>query len=84
MQEADADAALEMAFTIVDGLEYIRIAVNEAKRRTHCQTSAYSLTEAQPLNDIIRTTIEAMAAVQGGTQSLQTNSCDEAVGLSTI
>lgn len=49
--------------------------------RTHCQTSGYSLTEAQPMNNIIRTTIEAMAAVQGGTQSLHTNSFDEAVGM---
>jgi methylmalonyl-CoA mutase len=48
--------------------------------RTHCQTSGYSLTEKQPMNNIIRTTIEAMAAVQGGTQSLHTNSYDEAVG----
>ena len=48
--------------------------------RTHCQTSGYSLTEAQPMNNIIRTTIEAMAAVLGGTQSLHTNSYDEAVG----
>jgi methylmalonyl-CoA mutase len=51
--------------------------------RTHCQTSGYSLTEAQPMNNVIRTTIEAMAAVQGGTQSLHTNSYDEAVGLPT-
>ena len=51
--------------------------------RTHCQTSGYSLTETQPMNNIIRTTIEAMAAVQGGTQSLHTNSYDEAVGLPT-
>ena len=51
--------------------------------RTHCQTSGYSLTEAQPMNNIVRTTIEAMAAVQGGTQSLHTNSYDEAVGLPT-
>lgn len=48
--------------------------------RTHSQTSGYSLTEAQPMNNIIRTTIEAMAAVLGGTQSLHTNSYDEAVG----
>jgi methylmalonyl-CoA mutase N-terminal domain/subunit len=48
--------------------------------RTHSQTSGYSLTEAQPMNNIIRTAIEAMAAVQGGTQSLHTNSYDEAVG----
>jgi methylmalonyl-CoA mutase len=131
MQEAGADAALEIAFTIADGLEYIRTAVDVAKLnvdvvaprlsffwgiglnfyteiakmraarklwaelvkenfspknpkslllRTHCQTSGYSLTEAQPMNNIIRTTIEAMAAVQGGTQSLHTNSYDEAVG----
>jgi methylmalonyl-CoA mutase len=135
MQEAGADAALEMAFTIADGLEYIRTAVNEAglsvdsvaprlsffwavgmnyymeiakmraaRRlwahlvkeefspksekslllRTHSQTSGYSLTESQPMNNIIRTTIEAIAAVQGGTQSLHTNSYDEAVGLPTI
>jgi methylmalonyl-CoA mutase len=51
--------------------------------RTHSQTSGYSLTEAQPLNNVIRTTIEAIAAVQGGTQSLHTNSYDEAVGLPT-
>lgn len=51
--------------------------------RTHCQTSGYSLTEAQAMNNIVRTTIEAMAAVQGGTQSLHTNSYDEAVGLPT-
>jgi methylmalonyl-CoA mutase len=51
--------------------------------RTHCQTSGYSLTEAQPMNNIVRTTIEAMAAIQGGTQSLHTNSYDEAVGLPT-
>jgi methylmalonyl-CoA mutase len=135
MQEAGADAALEMAFTIADGLEYIRTAVNEAglnvddiaprlsffwgvgmnfymeiakmraaRRvwstlvqnefspksqkslllRTHCQTSGYTLTEAQPMNNIIRTTVEALAAVQGGTQSLHTNSYDEAVGLPTV
>ena len=52
--------------------------------RTHCQTSGYSLTEQQPLNNIIRTTIEALAAVQGGTQSLHTNSYDEAIGLPTV
>jgi methylmalonyl-CoA mutase len=51
--------------------------------RTHCQTSGYSLTQAQPMNNIIRTTIEAMAAIQGGTQSLHTNAYDEAVGLPT-
>jgi methylmalonyl-CoA mutase len=135
IQEAGADAALELAFTIADGLEYVRTAVNEAglsvddvaprlsffwgigmnyymeiakmraarrlwatlvqkefepKKqkslllRTHCQTSGYTLTEAQPMNNIIRTTIEALAAVQGGTQSLHTNSYDEAVGLPTV
>lgn len=51
--------------------------------RTHCQTSGYSLTEAQPMNNVVRTTIEAMAAVLGGTQSLHTNAYDEAVGLPT-
>ena len=51
--------------------------------RTHCQTSGWSLTEQDPYNNIIRTTIEAMAAVMGGTQSLHTNSLDEAVGLPT-
>ena len=131
IQEAGADAAIEMAFTIADGLEYIRTAVDvagldvdavaprlsffwgigmnfyteiakmrAARRlwaelvqekfqpknpkslllRTHSQTSGYSLTEAGPLNNVIRTTIEAMAAVLGGTQSLHTNSYDEAVG----
>merc|ERR1711871_777309 len=51
--------------------------------RTHCQTSGYSLTEQDPYNNIIRTTIEAMASVMGGTQSLHTNSFDEALGLPT-
>jgi len=135
MQEAGADAALELGFTLADGLEYLRTAVDQAgldvddvaprlsffwgigmdyyveiakmraarklwstlvKKhfrpknpkslllRTHCQTSGYSLTEQQPMNNIIRTTIEAMAAVQSGTQSLHTNSFDEAVGLPTV
>ncbi|EFC50360.1 methylmalonyl-CoA mutase [Naegleria gruberi] len=134
MQEAGADTALELAYTLADGLEYVRcgtelggckvdevaprfsfffgigmnfyleIAKLRAARklwaelveekfkpksskslllRTHCQTSGYSLTEQQPYNNIIRTTIEAMAAVMGGTQSLHTNSFDEAVGLPT-
>lgn len=129
------DAALELGFTIADGLEYIRTAVETAglnvddvaprysfffgigmnfymeiaklraaRRlwstlvekhfnpkdprslllRTHCQTSGYSLTEQQPMNNVIRTTIEALAAVQGGTQSLHTNSYDEAIGLPTV
>src|SRR5207244_8786770 len=50
-------------------------------RRTHCQTSAWSLTEQDPYNNIVRTTVEAMAAVFGGTQSLHTNSFDEAIAL---
>lgn len=134
MQEAGADAALELGFTLADGLEYLRAAVvgagldvddvaprysfffgigmnfyveiaklRAARRlwstlvqkhfsprnpkslllRTHCQTSGYSLTEQQPLNNVVRTTIEALAAVMGGTQSLHTNSFDEAVGLPT-
>lgn len=134
MQEAGADASLELAFTLADGLEYIRTAVDHAglnvddvaprlsfffamgmnfymeiaklraarriwstlvkekfapkKKsslllRTHCQTSGYSLTEQDMFNNVIRTTVEAMAAVFGGTQSLHTNSLDEAVGLPT-
>src|SRR4029434_9197132 len=51
--------------------------------RTHCQTSGVSLTEQDPYNNIIRTTIAAMAAVLGGTQSLHTNSFDEAIALPT-
>lgn len=131
MQEAGADCAVEMAFTIADGLEYIRcgmeagvdvdqlaprfsffwaigmnfyleIAKMRAARRvwaklvkekfdpknskslglrTHSQTSGYSLTEQDPYNNVIRTTIEAMAAVLGGTQSLHTNAFDEALAL---
>ena len=57
---------------------------DESKRlRTHCQTSGVSLTEQDPYNNVIRTTVEAMAAVLGGTQSLHTNSFDEALGLPT-
>jgi len=51
--------------------------------RTHCQTSGYSLTSLDPMNNVMRTTIEAMASVMGGTQSLHTNSFDEAIGLPT-
>jgi methylmalonyl-CoA mutase len=51
--------------------------------RTHCQTSGVSLTEQDPYNNVVRTTIEAMAAVLGGTQSLHTNSFDEAIALPT-
>lgn len=132
MQEAGADAALELAYTIADGLEYVKTALSgglliddfaprlsfffgigmnfymeiaklRAARklwhdmiktfqpklpqslmlRTHCQTSGYSLTEKEPFNNVIRTTIEAMAAVFGGTQSLHTNSLDEAIALPT-
>ncbi|CAJ0596743.1 unnamed protein product [Cylicocyclus nassatus] len=133
MQEAGADAALEMAFTIADGLQYcqtgidaglsidsfaprlsffwgismnfyMEIAKMRAARRlwaeimqqrfkpkkkkslllrTHSQTSGWSLTEQDPYNNIVRTTIEALAAVFGGTQSLHTNSFDEAIALPT-
>jgi len=133
MQEAGADAKLELAFTLADGVEYVRAAgaaglnvdavarrlsfffgvgmnfymevakLRAARRlwamlmrdrmgavhpqswllRTHCQTSGYSLTEQDPYNNIVRTTCEAMAAVMGGTQSLHTNSFDEAMGLPT-
>uniref|UniRef100_A0A7S3YXM7 methylmalonyl-CoA mutase n=1 Tax=Lotharella globosa TaxID=91324 RepID=A0A7S3YXM7_9EUKA len=133
MQEAGADAALELAFTIADGLEYVRCAqsaglsvddvaprfsfffgigmnfymeiaklraarvlwaelmkenFNPKKEksmllRTHCQTSGWSLTEQDPHNNVVRTTVEALAATLGGTQSLHTNSFDEAIGLPT-
>ena len=124
---------MELAFTIADGIEYIRTAksanlnvddiaprlsfffgismnfyleiakIRAARRlwhnllldkfspqnpkslllRTHCQTSGYTLTEQDPWNNVVRTTVEAMAAVMGGTQSLHTNALDEAVGLPT-
>ena len=132
MQEAGATAVQELAFTIADGLEYVRYAVgrgldidrfagrlsfffaigmnffmevaklraarllwhrviaqfdpNDGRSgmlRTHCQTSGVSLTEQDPYNNIVRTAVEAMAAVLGGTQSLHTNSFDEALGLPT-
>ena len=132
MQEAGATPTLELAFTLADGVEYVRAALSKglaiddfaprlaffwaigmnfyleiAKMRaarvlwhelmaqfrprkaessvlrTHCQTSGASLTQQDPLNNVIRTTIEAMAAVFGGTQSLHTNAYDEAVGLPT-
>ena len=51
--------------------------------RTHCQTSGWSLQQQEPYNNIVRTTVEAMAAVMGGTQSLHTNAFDEAIGLPT-
>jgi methylmalonyl-CoA mutase len=133
MQEAGATTVQELAFTIADGLEYVRAALSKgldvdafagrlsffwcigmnfyleiakmraARRlwaermraefapkkdgslmlRTHCQTSGASLTEQDPMNNVVRTTIEAMAAVFGGTQSLHTNGFDEAVSLPT-
>jgi methylmalonyl-CoA mutase len=132
MQEAGANQALELAFTLADGKEYVKTAIGkgmdvdefagrlsffwavgmnfyleiakmragrllwtrimkgfEAKNpkslmlRTHSQTSGWSLTEQDPYNNIVRTTIEAMAAVFGGTQSLHTNSFDEAIALPT-
>ncbi len=131
MQEAGATCDLELAFTLADGLEYVRAALNKGlgiddfaprlsfffaigmnffmevaklraarllwatllKRnfdpkkpssmmlRTHCQTSGVSLTEQDPHNNVVRTTVEAMAATLGGTQSLHTNSFDEAIAL---
>lgn len=132
MQEAGANQALEMAFTLADGKEYVKTAIAKgmdvdefagrlsffwavgmnfyleiakmraarllwcrimkgfnAKNpkslmlRTHSQTSGWSLTEQDPYNNVVRTTIEAMAAVFGGTQSLHTNSLDEAIALPT-
>jgi methylmalonyl-CoA mutase len=132
MQEAGANQALELAFTLADGKEYVKTAIAkgldvdgfagrlsffwaigmnfylevaklraarllwcrimkgfDAKNpkslmlRTHCQTSGWSLTEQDPYNNVVRTTIEAMAAVFGGTQSLHTNSFDEAIALPT-
>jgi methylmalonyl-CoA mutase len=130
IQEAGANASLELAYTLADGKEYIQTAIaagleiddfaprlsffwgigmnfymeiakmraarllwaeiveafspNNPKSsmlRTHCQTSGWSLTEQDPYNNIVRTTIEAMAAVFGGTQSLHTNALDEAIAL---
>ncbi len=133
MQEAGATCVQELAFTIADGLEYVRAAASKGLQvdsfaprlsfffaigmnffmeiaklraarilwselmekhfqpkdprskmlRTHCQTSGVSLTEQDPYNNVIRTTVEAMAAVLGGTQSLHTNALDEAVALPT-
>ena len=130
LQEAGADAVQELAYTLADGIEYVRtaqsaglavekfaprlsfffgigmnfymeIAKLRAARllwsriiasfgcedprsrmlRTHCQTSGWSLTEQDPWNNVVRTAVEAMAAVFGGTQSLHTNALDEAVAL---
>ncbi len=132
MQEAGATAVQELAFTLADGLEYVRAAKNKgldvdkfaprlsfffaigmnffmevaklraarllwselmaqfepkdprsSMLRTHCQTSGVSLTARDPYNNVIRTTIECMAAVLGGTQSLHTNALDEAIALPT-
>jgi methylmalonyl-CoA mutase len=132
MQEAGANQALELAFTLADGIEYVKTALAKgldidefagrlsffwaigmnfyleiakmraarllwhrimsgfgAKQpkslmlRTHCQTSGWSLAAQDPYNNIVRTTVEAMAAVFGGTQSLHTNSFDEAIALPT-
>ena len=133
MQEAGANNVQELAFTLADGLEYVRTACNngmnvddfaprlsfffaigmnffmEAAKlraartlwsqwmtklfdpqnpkslmlRTHCQTSGASLQEQDPYNNVVRTTIEALAAALGGTQSLHTNSFDEAIALPT-
>lgn len=133
-QEAGADAVTELAFTLADGIEYLKCAkaaglavdavaprcsfffgigmdfygevakLRAARRlwaklvkenfpeaekkqsfqlRTHCQTSGYSLAAEEPWNNVIRTTVEAMAAVFGGTQSLHTNALDEAIALPT-
>ncbi len=132
MQEAGATADLELAYTLADGLEYLKTGIqagldidNFAPRlsffwaigmnhfmeiakmragrllwakivkkfnpkndkslmlRTHCQTSGWSLTEQDPFNNVARTCIEAMAATLGHTQSLHTNSLDEAIALPT-
>ena len=132
MQEAGANQALELAFTLADGAEYVKTAVAKGLNvddfsprlsffwavgmnfyleiakmraarllwcrimqgfgavnpkslmlRTHSQTSGWSLTEQDPHNNVVRTTVEAMAAVFGGTQSLHTNSFDEAIALPT-
>jgi len=132
MMEAGANSVLQTAFTLADGLEYVKaalatgmdidtfaprlsfffgigmnffmdIAMLRAARflwhelikpfnpknvqslmlRTHCQTSGWSLTQQDPYNNVIRTTLECMSAALGGTQSLHTNSFDEAVGLPT-
>jgi methylmalonyl-CoA mutase len=132
MQEAGGTAVQELAFTLADGLEYVKAALSKGldiddfaprlsfffgigmnffmeiaklraarllwcemiqefnpkndkslRLRTHCQTSGVSLTEKDPYNNVVRTTIEAMAAVLGGTQSLHTNALDEAIALPT-
>ncbi len=132
IQEAGGTADIELAYTLADGLEYIRTGLSTGMKidefaprlsffwgvgmnhfmeiaklragrmlwaklvqqfhpnddksmalRTHCQTSGWSLTEQVPFNNVARTTVEAMAAVLGGTQSLHTNALDEAIALPT-
>jgi len=132
MQEAGASADLELAYTLANGIEYVKTALNAGLKidefanrfsffwgigmnhfmeiakmraarylwanlmkkfnpknpkssclRAHCQTSGWSLSEQEPFNNITRTTTEALSAVFGGTQSLHTNSLDEAIGLPT-
>ena len=83
MQEAGATADLEMAYTLADGLEYVRTGIKALALRTHSQTSGWSLTEQDPFNNVTRTCIEALAAACGHTQSLHTNSLDEAIALPT-
>ena len=132
IQEAGGNAVQELAYTLADGLEYVKTALDRGLHidsfaprlsfffgigmnffmeiaklraarflwaklmkqfnpknpmssalRTHCQTSGWSLTEQDPYNNVVRTTLEALAAVLGGTQSLHTNALDEAVALPT-
>jgi methylmalonyl-CoA mutase len=132
MHEAGAPADLELAYTLADGIEYVRTGIAQGMKvdefaprlsffwgigmdlfmevakmragrllwakmlkevgatdakslalRTHCQTSGWSLTAQDPFNNVARTTVEALAAVLGGTQSLHTNSLDEAIALPT-
>ena len=132
MQEAGASADLELAYSLANGIEYVKTGINAGLKvdefanrfsffwgigmnhfmeiakmraarflwaklmkqfnpendksyclRAHCQTSGWSLAEQEPFNNITRTTIEALSAVFGGTQSLHTNSLDEAIGLPT-
>jgi len=102
MQEAGANLVQELAFTLADGKEYVKTAIERgmdvdafAGRLSfffaigmnffmeHCQTSGVSLQEQDPYNNIVRTAYEAMSAALGGTQSLHTNSFDEAIALPT-
>ena len=94
MQEAGATADIELAYTLADGMEYLRAGVNAGMDvdtlnpksmalRTHSQTSGWSLTEQDPFNNVGRTCIEAMGAALGHTQSLHTNALDEAIALPT-